>query len=325
MRIQLSLACVPNHDRTGPLLTGEIQPDGIEFIPTSVAHPGELFRRVAQFGEFDVSEMSTSTFTAMVSRGDDRYIGIPVFPSRAFRHAYIWVNVDAGIQRPEDLKGKRVAVTEYQQTAGVWIRGMLHDDHGVAPTDITWVTGGLEGPEPERYPIEVRRGIRIEDIREDQSLDRMLESGEVDAMLGARVPTCFTRRSPKVRRLFTDYYAAERDYYRRTRFFPMMHTVVLRRSIFEQHPWVARNVMLAFEQAKRRAFERLWDFRSAACAIPWLMAIMEQSKETMGEDMWPYGLEKNEHAIRYVLKQSFLQGLSPKELTPADLYPAAVS
>lgn len=325
MALHLSFGCVPNYDRIGPLVSGEIRPDGIDLIPTRVAHPGDLFRRVAQFAEFDVSEMSTSTFIAMVARGDDRYVGLPIFPSRAFRHAYIWVNVDAGIGRPEDLKGRRVGVTEYQQTAGVWIRGMLHDDHGVAPADVRWVAGGMEGAEPERYPLEVGRGVPIENVREGQSLDAMLESGELDAMLGARVPTSFKRRSPKVRRLFEDYRAREQDYYRRTGFFPMMHLVVLRRSVFEQHPWAARNVMDAFEEAKRRALERLWDLRSAACAIPWLLAALEESRAVMGEDLWPYGLAKNEHAIRYLLKQSVLQGISPRELNPADLFPAAVS
>src|SRR5688572_25565590 len=204
--LQLSLACVPNYDRTGPLLDGRVQPEGVEFGPRAgVSRPSELFRRIAQDAEFDVSEMSVSTFLVMLTRGDDRYVGLPIFPSRSFRHGFIFVNSRSGIREPKELFHARVGVTEYQQTAAVWIRGFLQDDYDLHPEDLEWVEGGLEGYRPERLAVELPKHVRIRRIAPGENLDAMLQAGELDALLGASVPPSFRQGVPHVQRLFPDY------------------------------------------------------------------------------------------------------------------------
>jgi 4,5-dihydroxyphthalate decarboxylase len=319
VKLKLSLACVPNYDRTGPLLDGTIRPSGIEFIPSPLP-PNDLFRRMAQFAEFDVSEMSFSTFTAMKSRDDQGYVGLPIFPSRSFRHGFIVVNTSSGIQKPEDLRGKRVGVAEYQQTASLWIRGMLKDEYGVAAEDVLWFEGGMDENRPERFAIELPSSLRYQRIRPDQTLSRMLEQGELDAVLGARFPACFWRGEPHVKRLFPNYREVERDYFRRTGFFPVMHMVVVRRSIYEQHPWIVQNIYEAFNQAKNAGLDRLWDTGSLASALPWLLNDMEEIRDVFGGDPFPYGIQKNRTLLEYMTAMSFDQGLSPRKLELTDLF-----
>jgi 4,5-dihydroxyphthalate decarboxylase len=319
-QLPLSLACVPNPDRTSPLLDGRVQPAGIEFTPrVAIAPPGDLFRRIAQDAEFDVSEMSVSTYMVMHSRGDDRYVGLPIFPSRAFRHGFIFVNTGAGIERPEDLRGRRMGATEYQQTAALWIRGLLQDDYGVRPQDVEWFEGGLESYRPERLAVEMAGPVRVQRIGPEQTLDAMLQAGEIDALLGASQPPSFQRGVPQVQRLFPDHRAVEREYFQRTRFFPMMHMVVVRRAIYEQHPWVARAIYDAFQQVKEYARARLGALASLGASLPWIAADLEELRTIFDGDAWPYGLAKNRHALEYLARRSHQEGLSARRLAVEEL------
>ena len=319
--LRLSLACVPNYDRTGPLLEGRTQPEGIEFAPrTAVTRPSELFRRIAQDGEFDVSEMSVSTFLVMLTRGDDRYVGLPIFLSRSFRHGFIFVNTNSGIGQPKELFHARIGVTEYQQTAAVWIRSFLHDDYGLHPEDLEWVEGGLEGYRPERLAVELPKHVRLQRIQPGQNLDAMLQAGEIDALLGASVPPSFRQGVPHVQRLFPDYRAVERDYYRRTGYFPIMHMVVLRRAIYEQHPWVAHAIYDAFERVKTQALARLWEVGSLAVSLPWLLPDWEEVQTVFGGDAFPYGLAKNRATLEYLLGISHAEGLSARAVRVKELF-----
>jgi 4,5-dihydroxyphthalate decarboxylase len=318
-RIKLSLGCVQNYDRTGPLLEGRIQPDGIEFVPTALG-PVELFRRMAQFAEFDVAEMSVSTYMVLLSRGDDRYVALPIFPSRSFRHGFVFYNANSGITRLEDLKGRRVGVAEYVETAAVWIRGFLNDDYGVRSEDMEWVQGGLDVHEPERLPIDMPEQFKIERVPADRTLSEMLERGEIDALLGARAPGCFKRGAPHIRRFFPNYREVERAYFERTGFFPIMHLVVLRRSIYEQNRWMAQNIFDAFNQAKNAGLARLWDTGSLASALPWLLNDMEEMRDVFGGDAWPYGMERNRAALEYLAEKSYEQGLSARRLQLNEIF-----
>lgn len=322
MGLKLTLACVPNYDRTGPFLRGDVNPEGIDFSPTSFKKPGELFRRIAQGGEFDVAEMSVSTFTAMIARGDDRYVGLPVFPRRAFRHGFVFVNTHSGIASPQDLIGRRVGASEYQQTAAMWIRAFLADDYGVTSQSVTWVTGGLDEEEPERYPIEVDSQFQIEAAPEGRTLGEMLEKGDIDALLGARQPDCYKRGVPHIKRLFENYFEIEQDYYRRTGWFPIMHMIVLRRSIYEEHPWTGRAIADAFETVRSDGWRRLNDLSSYACNLPWLLPYLEQTKEFFGNDPFPYGLQPNARTVDYMFEQSYRQGLSSPRVQLSDVFPA---
>jgi 4,5-dihydroxyphthalate decarboxylase len=318
--LELTFAGVPDYDRIGPLLSGVVQPDGIHLTSTSFSLAGEVFRRVAQDAAFDVAEMSTSTFIAMRSRDDDRYVGLPIFPYRAFRHGFMWVRTNAGITRPEQLATARIGLTEYQQTASLWLRGILQDEYGVRTDDVQWVTGGMESSEPERFPVTLPPRIKLEAIPPDRGLDSMLREGAIDALIGARPPPSFLRSDPQIQRLIPDYRAAERAYFQRTGFFPIMHMVVLRRSVYEEHPWTARVLVKTFERVKDAGITRLWDTETSVCGLPWLLADMEEIRAVFGGDPWPYGVVKNRKALEYMLQMSYDQGISPRRLAVEGLF-----
>jgi 4,5-dihydroxyphthalate decarboxylase len=316
----LSLACLDNYDRTRPLLDGSVKARGIQLL--TVTHPpgGILFRRVAQQTEFDIAEMSTSTFMTMKSRGDDRYIGIPVFPSRNFRHGFVFINRRSGIIRPEDLAGKSVGMSEYQTTAALWQRTFLQDDYGVRANQIEWLEGGLNEPDrPERYHVDMPSDIHLSRIGPGQTLNQMLEEGKLDAVIGPGTPECF-RRASHIERLFPDFRSVEKDYYKRTGYFPIMHMVVLRREIYQEYPWVAQSIFEAFESAKASGLERLRKTGILACALPWLLSDLEEIEEVFGGDHWPYGISKNAALLERMTQASFEQGLSAKKLAVQELF-----
>jgi len=240
VKLPITLAC-GLYDRTYGLHDGTVPVEGVDlnFLPMM---PVETFRRQGRHAEFDASEFSLSTFLVLHARGDRRFVGIPVYPSRRFRHEHVWVNAKAGIRTPADLKGKRVGVQEYVQTAALWIRGFLQQDYGVRTQDIDWHFGGYNEPDPRfkpRIELPIPPEVRTRVIAGDTCIDAMLERGELDAALPA-LPASFRRGSPNVARLFPDFRAAEADYYTRTRIFPIMHVVVVRREIYEKNRWVAQ-------------------------------------------------------------------------------------
>jgi 4,5-dihydroxyphthalate decarboxylase len=323
--LKLRYAGVSYYDKTRALERGEVVPDGIELEYVQFEHVGELFRTMAQNPDaFDASEMSFSTLTMMISRGDDRLVGVPIFPSKAFRHSQVYINTGSDIGRPEDLPGKRVGVPEYQMTAAVWIRAFLEHDYGVSPRDVHWLTGGLNTPQyEERLAHEPPAGVTIELIPPDRTLVEMLDTGEIDALVTAQAPPPFVAGTGRVARLFPDYRTVEGHYLRRTGYFPIMHTVVLRRAIHEQHPHAARALLEAFEESKRVGRARLRNLDTLAVMHPWIAAELDELKQPFarfGGDPFAYGIEPNRRVIDALLDYSVEQGLSGRRVTIQELY-----
>jgi len=318
-RLRLSMAC-SNYDRTRALFDERVSVDGIELTCLDLPIE-ETFFRMLRHHEFDVAEISLSSYVLSLFGENPQLIAIPVFPSRFFRHSCIFVNRDSGIREPKDLIGKRVGVPEFQMTAGVWIRGILSDDFKVPVASITYFRGGEEKPgRLEKIPVNLPREIRVESIPPTKTLSAMLESGEIDALYTARAPSTFGNGSGKVRRLFDDYQAVEQDYFLRTKIFPIMHAVVIRRDVYEKSPWVAQSFYKAFEKAQRIAYDELAEAGALACMLPWLVRHAEETRALMGADFWPYGLERNAHTLDTFLRYSFEQGLAKRVLKPAELF-----
>ena len=229
-KLRLTLACW-DYDRTRALADGRVRPEGIDlnFVPLDVE---ETFFRMLRYREFDVAEMSMSSYCVSLSREDPPFVAIPVFPSRFFRHSCIFVSARSGIREPKDLVGKRIGVPEYQMTAPVWIRGILSDEYGVKPTSVKYLTGGEEEPgRDEKLKLNLPAEFDVTPIGPDQTLAQMLADGEIDALHTARTPSTFYSRPDDVKRLFPDFVAAEKAYFRRTRIFPIMHVIAIRRSV----------------------------------------------------------------------------------------------
>jgi len=309
-----------NYDRTRALLEGRIQPEGIDLNYLNLTVE-ETFFRMLRHREFDVAEMSLSSYTMSLFMPARPFIAIPVFPSRVFRHASIYVNADSGIAEPKDLIGKKVGTPEYQMTAGVWIRGILSDEHAVPVNSVTYYSGGEEEPgRPEKLKLDLPAGIRVERIGPDQTLSALLAVGEIDALYTARMPSSFRTGSGNVKRLFPDFVAVERDYFRRTGIFPIMHTVVIRRDVHERSPWVAQSLYKAFAAAQRETYEDLHETAALKTMLPWLTAHVEETRREMGDDFWPYGFQRNRDTLATFLRYSYEQGLSKRLLEPAELF-----
>jgi 4,5-dihydroxyphthalate decarboxylase len=324
MTLTLSLACGP-FDRTLPLLDGTVVPDGIRLEGLALS-PGAMFRRQARDAEFDVCEFSLSTHAMLRGQGDDRFVALPAFPSRFFRHRNIWINVHAGIERPEHLAGRRVGAAEYQQTASVWARGMLSDEYGVRAEQIEWHFGAFNRPGrfEERAPVDLPGWLPQTHIPEDTCLDQLLDGGQLDALIAAAPPASFQRRSPNVARLFPDYAAVEQDYFRRTRLFPIMHTMVVKRSILEREPWIAESLYAALLEAKRMGMARVAPDGPASRSLPWFLDQVERTEALMGPDPYPYGFAANRHTVETFLRMSHEQGLTPSLLEAAELFAPAL-
>lgn len=316
MALPLTLACGA-YDRTLALALGDVKPAGIDLTYLRM-YAEEAFWRMTRHAEFDASEMSTSSYVLRRSRGDDSLIAIPVFTSRFFRQSCVWINANAGIEKPEDLKGKRIGVPEYQMTAAVWIRGFLEDDYGVKPTDMVWRQGGLFQPgRIEKVSINVP-GLEIEPIGEHQTLSQMIADGEIDVVIGARAPSTFD--GVRVTRLFPNFREVEADYFRRTGIFPIMHLVVLRKDVVERYPWAARSLFDAFVEAKAQALRDLGNSVALHATLPWLIAEMEATRALMGEDYWPYGLEANRRALEALVRYSHAHGLAERIVPVEELF-----
>ena len=318
-KLRLTLACW-DYDRTRALLEDHIAPDGIELVGLNLPVE-ETFFRMMRHREFDVAEMSLSSYVVSRFAAEPAFIAIPVFPSRFFRHSSIFINHNCGIREPRDLAGKRVGLPEYQLTACVWIRGLLSDEYGVPLTSPSYFTGGEEQPgREEKIKVTLPPGVRLEPIPAGQTLSRMLDAGELDAVYAPRIPSTFLHGSGSVRRLFEDYLTVEREYFQRTRIFPIMHTVVIRRDVYRQNPWVAQSLYKAFLRAQRQAYQDLYEAAALKFMLPWLLRHVEETREVMGEDFWPYGLEPNRRTLETFLRYSFEQGLSARQLKPEDLF-----
>lgn len=319
MGLQLSFACPP-YDRILPLVYGSVPAEGLNlnYLPLPVE---EVFWRQLRHQEFDISESSLSSYVMLRSRGDDRFIAVPVFTSRVFRHSCVFINRHKGIRAPQDLKGKVVAVPEYQITACVWLRGIFQDDYQVFPKDIQWRSGGEETPgRVEKIPIRLPPDVHLEPIPDNTSLSKMLDEGEVDALFAARAPSCFQQGSPNVGRLFENYPEVEKQYYLKTGIFPIMHTIILKQEVYRKNPWVARSLVKAFSQAKDQVTRLYEETAALHVTLPWVHAEVERTYGIMGKDWWPYGIERNRKPLDTFLRYHYEQGLSAKRMKVEDLF-----
>jgi 4,5-dihydroxyphthalate decarboxylase len=318
-KLKLSMS-VGNYDRTQALFDGRVQVEGCEVTAVPL-EPEEAFHRAFRYGEFDITEISMSSHMMTTARGDNQYVAVPAFLSRVFRQSGVYVRTDRGINRPQDLKGKRIGVPEYQITANVWIRGILEEEFGVKPSDIHWRRGGIEeAGRGERAPISLPDSVDLQQIPDDKTLSGMLEAGELDGYIGARAPSCFLRGAPHVGRLFKDYIQDEKDYFLRTRIFPIMHMVGIRKTLVEQHPWLAVSVYKAFLKAKALAVHELNEICHLAVSLPWMVHHHNEAKALMGDDYWPYGLDANRHVIDKFAQYHHGQGLSVRHVAAEELF-----
>lgn len=318
-KIHLTMACW-DYDRTRALQEGRVQVEGVDltYLPLRVE---ETFWRMLRYQEFEAAELSMSSYLVGRENGFPRLVAIPVFPSRAFRHSCIYINTDSGIKEPKDLGGKRVGVPEYQVTMAVWVRGILQHEYGVPPEKMKWFTGGQEHPGREdKIEHDLPSNIDIRTIGPDQTLSSMLEQGEINAIITPHMPSPFVHRSPKVRRLIPNFREVERDYYRRTKIFPIMHAVVLREDFYKKHPWVAQNLYKAFAESKRLCQRSMYEFSALKYMLAWSIAEMEEERDLFGEDLWPYGLEANRHVLETLVRYAYEQGLIKKKVDLESLF-----
>jgi 4,5-dihydroxyphthalate decarboxylase len=318
-KLAITLACW-DYDRARALIDGSVAPEGIDLnvLPLPVE---ETFFRMLRHREFDAAEMSLSSYVVSLNRPDPPFIAIPVFPSRLFRHNGIFISAKSGIKEPKDLVGKRCGVPEYQLTAPVWMRGILQDEYGVDPASVLYFTGGEEDPgREEKVPLDLPPKFRVHPVPADKTLSAMLADGELDAITAPRNPSTFRTRPDRVRRLFENYVEVEKAYFRKTRIFPIMHTVVLRRDVYQKHPWAAQSLAKAFAEAKRRAEENLAIVAAIKTMLPWQIAHVEEARRELGEDWWPYGFAENRHVLDTFLRYHHEQGLSKRRFKPEDLF-----
>lgn len=317
-KLQLSVA-MGDYDRTRALLDGRVQIDGVDPVYMTL-YPEEMFFRAMRSQEFDICELSFSSYTVKTANGDCPYIAVPVFLSRAFRHTSIYVRKDR-IHKPEDLKGKRIGVPEYQLSANVWARAILQDDYGVRPEDVTWVRGGIETPgRPEKIPLKLPQGVKLESAPEHTTISDMLDRGEIDGFMAPRPPSAHVLANPNVGWLFDDPTATAKDYYKRTQVFPIMHVVGVRKTLAEQHPWLPGAVFKAFSQSKAAALEALSDTSATKVTLPFVEEQLKAARETMGEDYWSYGVAPNRQTLETFLRHHHSQGLSSRHLAVEEIF-----
>ena len=317
-QLRLSIA-MGDYDRTRALLDGRVQIDGVDPVCMTLS-PEETFFRAFRGVEFDISELSFSSYLVKASRDESPYIAVPVFLSRAFRHTSIYVRKDR-IHRPEDLKGKRVGVPEYQLTANVWARALLADDHGVQPADISWVRGGIDTPgRPEKIKLQLPADVRLQDAPPGTTISDMLDRGELDGFIAPRPPSGAALRNTQVGWLFDDPTAAAKDYYRRTGVFPIMHVVGVRRQLAAAHPWLPGAVLKAFTQAKAMALEQLADTSATKVTLPFVEEQLKAARETLGPDYWAYGVQASRRTLETFVRHHHAQGLSSRLMSVDEIF-----
>jgi 4,5-dihydroxyphthalate decarboxylase len=319
MKLPLTVACW-DYDRTRALFDGRVQIEGCD--PTYFSLPvEETFFRSLRSVEFDVAELSLSSYTILCSRGESPYVAVPVFLSRMFRHSCIYIRRDRGIETPADLKGKTLGVPEFQLTAPVWARGIIEDEYGVKSSDIRWRTGGVEQPgRHEKVDFTNQTGIEIEPIPADQTLNQWLLDGRIDGIVAPRAPSVFSPEHPEITRLFPQFREVEKAYYAKTGIFPIMHVVGIRRKLLEHSPWLAASVLKAFTEAKNLALSNLGELAALKATLPWLVAEYDETVALLGKDYWRYGIQGNEATLDAFLKYHHAQGLSSQLMTIPDLF-----
>lgn len=318
-RLNLSIA-VGNYDRTRPLIDGDVRIDGVDPVLMTLS-PEEIFFRAFRHAEFDICELSLSSMVVKLADGNADYVGIPAFLSRAFRHTSIYIRTDRGIKRPQDLAGRRIGIPEYQLTACVWARAILHDEYGVAPSDIRWVRGGIESPgRPEKIRLELPSNVGLEPAPADRSLSQMLAAGEIDGIVSPRPPSCFERGEPNIGWLFADPIEAAQDYYKRTGIFPIMHILGLKRELADRHRYLPVALLKAFTQAKDIAIGRLAESSVTKVTLPFIEEQVMRAQQLIGKDYWPYGVDANRAVLETFLSHHRAQGLSKRKVAVEELF-----
>ena len=308
-----------DYDRVRALTDGRVKVEGcdVNYITMPVE---ECFERAFFHGEFEVAEIGFSPFLIALSRGPTPYVAVPVFLSRMFRHSAVYIRTDRGINGPADLRGKRIGVPEYQMSAVMWFRGYLKDEFGIEPKHINWVQAGLENPgRRDKFPLNLPEGFPLVS-RNDVALSRLLAEGELDCVISARTPSCYSNGHPQVRRLFPDYRAAERDYYAKTGIFPIMHALGIRRDIYESNRWLAASLYKAFLRAKRLADAEFTETTALKIGLPWVTAEYEATVALMGADFWSYGAAENYKTLATMARYSYEQGLAVRQVAVEEMF-----
>ena len=317
-------AALCDYDHVRDLVMGRVNAQGIR-LTTLTLPVEEIFYRFLIHKEWDVSELSLAKYVALRASGDDSCIAIPVFPSRVFRHSSLFVRSDGSVKSISDLKGRKIGIPEWAQTAAVYSRGFLVDQFGLDLTSIEWVQSGVnQAGRMEKVELHLPAGLKLTP-RPDRSLNDMLLAGEIDAVLAARPPTSFSEGDPRVKRFFDDTLAVEQAYYRETGVFPIMHAVVIRKAVLDKNPWIAKNLMAAFEEAKARSVARAVDATASLVPIPWGAEYARRMQELMGDDFFPYGAEKNRRTLESFLAHAHSQGVTKRLLKVEELFPASTT
>ena len=316
--IRLSIA-MGDYDRTRPIHDGRVRIDGVDPV-TMLLTPEEMFFRAFRHEAFDISELSFSSYCVKLDQGDPPYVAVPVFLSRAFRHSSSYVRADRGIDAPADLVGRRIGIAEWQLTANVWVRGIL-EDYGVDAASIKWVRGGMHEPgRPEKIRLDIPDRYDVSPAPEGRTLDGMLREGEIDGFIGPRALRCFDEGHPEVKRLFSDGIAAASEHYRRTKIFPIMHVLGVRRSLVEAHPWLPGALMKGFTAAKAMAEAALADTSATKVTMPFVEDALAEARKLLGPQIWTYGAPGNEHVLERFLDHHHAQGLSKRRLSVGELF-----
>jgi len=313
----LSFAC-GFYDRTDALRTGEVKPEDVDLDYRAIGNPREIFDRMGGKQEFDAAEFSSSEFISRLARGACPFVALPVFPSRVFRHSYIYINRKAGIRSPKDLAGRRIGVQLYTMTAAVWIRGHLMHEYGVDLSTIRWVEGAIHHAgrhgDPSAPPL--LKPVTIEHDPKGRSLSALLAAGEIDAIIGSQRPL----PHPDVAPLFADARAVEREFFRKTRIFPIMHLVVIRRDVYDRNPWIAEKLYAALVEAKNRALARMHKTGAHPYMLPWVHDDIEEVDEVFGGDPYPYGIEANRPTLAALVQYMVEQHFIPRPIPLEDLF-----
>ncbi len=321
-QLQLSIATT-DYDHFRDFRSGVVKAEGIDLNWLNLGHH-ECFARFTANREFDLAELSFAKFATQVTRPDSDIIGLPVICSRLFRFSSFYVNKKCGIRSVQDLAGKKIGSPEWAHSAAVYMRGWMHNDMGVKLQDVHWYQAGANSPgRVEKVEINLPEGVRLTRVA-DKSLSELLASGEIDCAIIARPPTCFLEGHPDVVRLFPDFQSMEESYYDRTRVWPIMHIIAMQRRILQDNPWVARNLLNAFEESKRRSLERLLDPAVSRYPVPWLTSYARQQRERFGKDLFPYGIEANRPTWEQMSLYTFQQGIAHRPFTPEEIFPAGI-
>jgi len=317
--MRLTVACA-DYDRTRPVIDGRVPIEGCDASIHCLAHE-DMFVRALTLAEFDATELSFSRFALNVALGTTPYIGVPVFLSRMFRHSAIYIRLDRGIREPGDLRGRRVGVRDYANTASLVARGFLEDDYGLNARDVRWIVGDIDHVERTNIRLpQLAPGFDVCTAPTGQLLSKLLASGELDGLIDFQPPRCFVEGNAAVGRLFPDHQSAERDYFARSGIFPIMHVLVLRREIAERDGWVADHLYRAFGKAKDIAVADLWSPGALKISLPWVSEEYRRTVDLMGRDFWPYGIAANHTAIESIARYIHAQGLAPRQLAIDELF-----